>query len=72
MGVISVGTAWKDYFNNRTTGGLVKALSNTGLVILGVNPFVGVGLGVLDVTGGSDWFYNQVGNGIDFMRGSRR
>ena len=55
-----------------TTGGLVKAFGNTGLVFLRVNPFVGVGLGILDVTGGSDWVYNKIGNGIDNMRRPRR
>ncbi len=71
-GIVGAGTAWYDYYNKPTTGGLVKALSNTGLVFLRVNPFVGVGLGILDLSGGSDWFYNQVGNGIDNMGGPRR
>jgi RHS repeat-associated protein len=71
-GIVGAGTAWYDYYNKPTTGGLVKALSNTGLVFIRVNPFVGVGLGILDLTGGSDWFYNQVGNGIDSMGGQGR
>ncbi len=71
-GVVGAGTAWYDYYNKPTTGGLVKAISNTGLVFLRVNPFVGVGIGILDLTGGSDWLYNQVGNGIDSMGGQRR
>ena len=71
-GIVGAGIAWNDYFNEPTTGGLVKAWTNTGLVFLRVNPFVGVGLGILDLTGGSDWFYDQVGSGIDSMGGLRR
>ena len=71
-GVVGAGIAWNDYYKNRTTGGLVKAFSNTGLVFLRVNPFVGIGLGILDLSGGSDWIYNKVGNSIDNMRTPRR
>jgi RHS repeat-associated protein len=64
-GVVGAGTAWYDYYNKPTTGGLVKAFTGTGLVFVRVNPFIGVGIGILDLTGGSDWFYNQVGTSID-------
>jgi RHS repeat-associated protein len=67
MGVTGAVTSWMDYNKNPSTGALVKAFANTGLVFLRVNPFVGFGLGIFDLTGGSDWFYNQVGNGIDNM-----
>ena len=64
-GILGAGLAWKDYFENRTTGGLIKALGTSGLAFARVNPFVGVGLGILDITGGSDWIYNKVGSSID-------
>jgi RHS repeat-associated protein len=70
MGVTSTVTSWMEYNKNPTTGSFIKAATNTGLLFLRVNPFVGVGLGILDLTGGSDWFYNQVGNGIDNLGGA--
>ena len=66
-GITGTGIAWYDYFNKPTTGGLVKAFSNTGLMIVRINPLIGVGIGIMDLTGGSDWIYNRVGNGIDNM-----
>jgi RHS repeat-associated protein len=72
MGVTSAVLSWKDWNKNPSTGALVKAFANTGLVFLRVNPFVGVGLGILDLTGGSDWFYNQIGSSIDNIGGPRR
>lgn len=72
MGVTGAVKSWMDYNKNPSTGAIVKAFANTGLVFLRVNPFVRVGLGILDLTGGSDWFYNQVGNGINNMGGPRR
>lgn len=67
-GVVGAGIAWYDFYQKPTTGGLVKALSNTGLVFIRINPFVGFLLGISDLTGGSDWFYNQVGNAIDKIK----
>ncbi|MGI9526868.1 MAG: hypothetical protein ACR2MS_07150 [Weeksellaceae bacterium] len=40
-------------------------MSSTGLLFIRVNPIVGIGLGILDVTGGADYFYDQIGNVID-------
>jgi RHS repeat-associated protein len=71
-GIVGAEISWNDYFNNPTTGGLVKAWTNTGLVFIRVNPFVGIGLGILDLTGGGDWLYNQIGNGIDKVGGPGR
>ena len=34
-------------------------------MLVRVNPIVGVGLAILDLTGASDYIYNQIGNAID-------
>ncbi len=64
-GATSAVFAWTDYANNPTTGNLIQTVSSTGLVFVRVNPFVGLGLGILDVTGASDYLYDQLGNTID-------
>jgi RHS repeat-associated protein len=64
-GVASMGIAWADYANNNTTGNFIQALANTGLVFARVNPITGIIIGVADVTGASDYVYDQIGGLID-------
>ena len=64
-GLTSAGFAWYDYINNPTTGNLIQAISNSGLVFLRINPLIGIGVGILDVTGASDYIYDLIGEEID-------
>ncbi len=64
-GVASMGISWADYANNRTTGNLIQAIANTGLVGVRVNPITGIIIGVADVTGASDYVYDQIGGLIE-------
>mgnify|MGYP006284799813 CR=1 FL=1 len=63
--VASMGISWVDYANNPTTGNLIQAIANTGLVFVRVNPLTGIIIGVADVTGASDYVYDQIGGFID-------
>jgi hypothetical protein len=64
-GVASMGISWSDYANNPTKGNLIQAIANTGLVFVRVNPITGIIIGVADVTGASDYVYDQIGGFID-------
>lgn len=64
-GITSAVTAWIDYSNNPTTGGLIKAVANTGLALAKTNPAVGIVTGIMDATGVSDKIYNSAGEFID-------
>lgn len=65
FGYTSAIAAWNQFNDNRSTGNLIKALSNTGLSIARVNPILGVTIGFMDVLGLSDQLYNKLGNAID-------
>ena len=60
-----MGISWTDHANNRITGNLIQAIANTGLVGVRVNPITGIIIGVADVTGASDYVYDQIGGLID-------
>jgi hypothetical protein len=64
-GVASMGISWADYANNPTTGNLIQAIANTGLVFVRVNPITGIIIGFADVTGASDYVYDQIGDFIN-------
>lgn len=61
-GGVSAYTAWVDYQNNPNTANKIKLATNIGLVALRINPFVSLGIGILDLSGGTDWMYNQAGD----------
>lgn len=54
--------AWIDYQNNPTTANRIKLGASIGLAALRINPFLSIGIGILDISGGTDWLYNQAGN----------
>lgn len=66
FGVTSAIVASKEFMDNRTIGNGIKAGVNITLALArNINPFIGVGIGILDVTGASDAFYNKLGNSLD-------
>lgn len=64
-GIASALSAWYEYNENPTTGGLIKALANTSLAFARINPAAGVVIGVLDLTGVTDKAYEYMGETID-------
>ncbi len=64
-GIASAGLAINDAIQNPTTGNIIQAFATTGLALVRINPLVGIGLGIMDVTGASDYLYDQLGNAID-------
>ncbi len=64
-GIIGAGVAWKGFYNNPSVASGFKALGTTALALGKTSPFVGVGLAVLDLTGGSDWIYGKVGDAVN-------
>lgn len=58
-------TSTMEAYNNSTTGNIIKAGVNIGLATASVNPFVGLAIRTLDVTGVSGKIYQGVGNTID-------
>ena len=64
-GIASAGLAINDAIQNPTTGNIIQAFATTGLALVRINPLVGIGLGIMDVTGTSDYLYDQLGNSID-------
>ncbi len=61
-GWTGVYIAWIDYQNNPTTANRIKLGASIGLAALRINPFLSIGIGILDISGGTDWLYNQAGN----------
>ena len=64
-GIYSAGSSIYDAYRNPTTGNILKATFNTGMLFLRVNPVIGLGIGVLDATGVTNQFFNGVGNFIN-------
>lgn len=64
-GIASAVTATIDAYNNPTTGNIIKASVNTGMLFVRANPMVGLTLGIMDVTGVSDKIYQGLGSSID-------
>jgi hypothetical protein len=64
-GVSSAGISVINALENPTSGNLLKATVSTTLVFVRVNPFIGIGIGIMDVTGASDVVYEKVGYIID-------
>ena len=64
-GIYGAGSSIYDAYRNPTTGNILKATFNTGMLFLRVNPIVGLGIGILDATGVTNQFFNGVGNFID-------
>jgi hypothetical protein len=60
LGVIQMGIAWNKYIDNKTTGNLMRAVFQTSLLALKVNPFILVGTTILDLTGVSDKLNNNI------------
>lgn len=64
-GIASAGLAINDAIQNPTTGNIIQAFATTGLALVRINPLVGIGIGIMDVTRASDYLYDQLGNAID-------
>lgn len=64
-GIASAGLAINDAIQNPTTGNIIQAFATTGLAFVRINPVVGIGLGIMDATGASDYLFDQVGSAID-------
>jgi hypothetical protein len=64
-GVSSASISIINAIENPTTGNLLKATISSTLVFVRVNPLIGIGIGILDVTGASDVVYEKVGYIID-------
>ena len=59
------GASWFEYSQNRTTSRLIKTLANTTLLFVRVNPIIGLGMGIFDLTGATDLIQNEAGKLID-------
>lgn len=70
IGVGSMVISWADYANNPTTGNMIQAIANTGLVFVRINPAIGIIIGISDVTGASDYIYDQIGDYLDNLDSS--
>jgi hypothetical protein len=53
-----------DAIRNPTTGNILKATFNTGMLFMRVNPLVGLSIGILDATGVTNQAFNGIGNFI--------
>jgi hypothetical protein len=65
LGISSAALSWNDYRVENSTGNLLKAITNTILIVPRINPFVGVGLGVLELTGVTDKAFDLFGDEVD-------
>jgi RHS repeat-associated protein len=64
-GIVGALSAISKAIDNPTTGNLVNAVFNTGMVFVRTNPAVGLIMGVLDATGVSDKVYEGMGRKIN-------
>ncbi len=63
----NIGTAI-DLYNSISEGdaresfkNAAKLVANVALIAFRVNPIVGIGLSIIDMTGADDWFFEQIG-----------
>lgn len=66
LGVVGAVDAGIDFYNNPTPGNFLKLSVNTALLVGKVNPIVAVGVGLLDVTGATDYMYESVDNALGY------
>lgn len=66
LGVVGAVDAGIDFYNNPTPGTFLKLSVNTALLVGKVNPIVAVGVGLLDVTGATDYVYESVDNAFGY------
>jgi len=64
-GAIATYQAWKEYSEHPTWGNFFKVVGNGSITVLAgvgrLNPLVGVGLAILDLTGATDKIYEGLG-----------
>ena len=64
-GVYGAYSSTIDAYRNPTTGNILKATFNTGMLFVRVNPLVGLSIGILDATGVTNQVFNGIGNYIN-------
>ena len=64
-GAISAGVAIYDAVQKPTPGSIAKAVGNTALAVLKLNPIYGIVTGIMDATGVSDKIYEGIGNYVN-------
>ena len=61
-GIVGAGISFYEACNNPTFGKITKVLGDIILISIKVNPYAGIAITVLDMTGATDWFYDKIGD----------
>ena len=66
IGAVNAYNSVNKAFDNPTPGNILNATISTGVLFIRINPAVAIGLGVMDVTGLSDYIYGNIDHALGY------